>query len=66
MGKNDTMVDELKPDKYIPNMKDFGDLKDGVDYAKLMVNAKTQEEFDKWAKYREEKMLRHDMNLNGA
>ena len=26
MGKNDGMVDELKPDKYIPNMKDFGDL----------------------------------------
>lgn len=66
MGKNDGMVDELKPDKYVPNMKDFGDLQDNVDYAKLMINAKTQEEFDKWAKYREEKMLRNDMNLNGA
>ena len=66
MGKNNGMVDELKPDKYVPNMKDFGDLQDNVDYAKLMVNAKTQEEFNKWAKYREEKMLRNDMNLNGA
>lgn len=66
MGKNNRMVDELKPDKYVPNMKDFGDLQDNVDYAKLMVNAKTQEEFNKWAKYREEKMLRNDMNLNGA
>ena len=66
MGKNDGMVDELDSNKYVPNMKDFGDLDDSIDYAALMVNAKTQEEFDKWAKYREEKMLRHDMNLNGA
>lgn len=66
LGKNDGMVDELKPDKYVPNMKDFGDLQDNVDYAKLMVNAKTQEEFNKWAKYREEKMLRHNMDLNGS
>ena len=66
MGKNDGMTNEFDSNKYVPNMKDFGDLQDGVDYAQLMVNAKTQEEFDKWAKYREEKMLRNDMNLNGA
>lgn len=66
MGKNDGMVDELKPDKYVPNMKDFGDLQDDVDYAKLMINAKTQEEFDKWAKYREEKMKRNDQLGNGS
>ena len=66
MGGNNGMVGELDSNKYVPNMKDFGDLQDDVDYAKLMINAKTQEEFDKWAKYREEKMKRNDQLGNGS
>ena len=65
MGKNDGMVNELDSNKYVPNMKDFGDLDMGVDYAQLMINSKTQEEFDKWAKYREEKILRQGQDVNG-
>ena len=65
LGGNDDMSSSFA-DKYTPNMKDYGDLDNSIDYASLMVNAKTKEEFDKWAGYRQEKMYRNGQRGNGS
>lgn len=64
LGSNDSMASGSN--KYTPDMKNYGDLDDSIDYAAKMVNAKTQEEFDYWAGYRDEKMKRNNMYGSGA